>query len=1030
MTNCFALEFLDNISTYIKNPTIQIYLDILGIDKNKFSCITIKDYGDETKKLVRAFLKYPTVLYSIHQHILTNVSSLDFLTKFSPEQLQYITSLDIENNKLIACAGSGKTRSIIGKIRFIISHNLIKKENVFVVTFSKHAAEDFKNKVKTLFPDYANFCNLKNFSTIDSLAKSILLLVKSHKSNNVEILSIAFRNFLEGITTTERKIVLDSKNIQYLFIDEAQDLNEVQFDILTLLQKNFGTKISLVGDPNQNIYQFRRSSSTYLMNFPYKQYNLTKNFRSTVQLINFSEDIKPIQTSRSVSATGEIGHKVIIISKQSSDVHKLILQFIKLYKKDLSNIAIICPTRGIGTYNGAGLSVFFNFLKLNNIPFNQLYDESGCNNDKKKDFGKILGHINLITYHGTKGLEFDVVFVMDFNQFLFNIKPTDEEHNVNQYLLYVAASRAISLMFVCTYTNMHEGYLNHWITKVDPVNYFSDSALKIPHLTFRDKTFQNCINGITELLSELTDSQLNMIDDMLEIKEDYNSLTRRIYKDFTHIDRKKDEALFGIFCEELFYLQYNLSRKKHPRKLPLIQMMIDSKFIVIDNDSDLTLVKNQIVKNKLTWEIYDLTKHQLNERLCKLIEKYFHRDTELEDFVVCNNEFVHIVELNMTDITKTYKAYLNPTAYQYNYLTILNDFFYLIVVQYAYDINHYYYLNNHGADKAYILENGAELFNYINKFVETNYYSCDLEIKINVLYPKLALCGEIDFIEKYTSFGTETIVDIKCTKELSIKYYIQLILYNFCYYYGKDFADKSKSFYNKFKILNLLTGMEHSIIINISPTNMFNLLIILSNVGNLKFNCLNLVYDLEATNLIQVQGPFLYQLFGPRIETTKKENKFYAKIYPEIIEIAVKDYDTGMILIDTLVKPNTDINIEVQKLTGISNADVATSPDISTVRLVMEKKMKNFVNCKMMAHNGINFDNKIMLFDKLVDPQNVVFCDTLNLIPIHMPTNVKLCKKNLKEIYQSLFHKDFNAHRAMSDVNALIEIMKFLKIKF
>ena len=64
------------------------------------------------------------------------------------------------------------------------------------------------------------------------------------------------------------------------------------------------------------------------------------------------------------------------------------------------------------------------------------------NDERKKDVSRIPGHINLLTYHGTKGLEFDVVFVMDFYYALFNIKPTEEEHKINQYLLYVATSRA------------------------------------------------------------------------------------------------------------------------------------------------------------------------------------------------------------------------------------------------------------------------------------------------------------------------------------------------------------------------------------------------------------------------------------------------------------------------------------------------------------------------------------------------------------------------------------------------------------
>ena len=414
-----------------------------------------QNFTVESKKIIKLFIKYPTITYQIYKYIVTGVSKIDFLKNFSDEQIKYITFPDISNTKLIACAGSGKTRSIIGRIKFLVEHGLAKKEEIFAITFSKHAATDFHQKIKDLFPNYVEFCQLKNFSTIDSLAKSILCRVKFHKSNNVEILSIAFRNYLKEITEPDIKSISTVKNIKHLFIDEAQDLNQVQYDIILLLQKNFGTICELIGDPNQNIFQFRRSTSAYLINFPGEKFELTQNFRSSQEIVNFSECIKPIDTSKSVAVSNKPGPKVTIITKSVTNIHRFILQFIKLYakEKDLSNIAIICPTRGIGSYDNIGLSVIFNFLKLNNIPFKQFYEESGSNNERNRHVIKTPGYINLLTYHGTKGLEFNVVFVMDFYYFLFNIIPTEEEHNINQYLLYVATSRAISMMFICTRGN-------------------------------------------------------------------------------------------------------------------------------------------------------------------------------------------------------------------------------------------------------------------------------------------------------------------------------------------------------------------------------------------------------------------------------------------------------------------------------------------------------------------------------------------------------------------------------------------------
>lgn len=1023
-------NFMDKIYYYSKNNVIIQYLKIMDINPSNFSKNMDINHTIELKKIIKSFFKYPTILKEICLYILTRNSKLEFLRLYSDEQIKYITNLDLIDTKLISCAGSGKTRSIIGRIKFMVEHGLAKKEEVFAITFSKHAAMDFHTKIKDLFPEFGEFCDLKNFSTIDSLAKSILCRVKSHKSENVEILSIALRNYLKDISDTDAKLIWNIKPIKHLFVDEAQDLNEVQYDIILLLREKFGTIINLVGDPCQNIYQFRRSSSTYLINFMGKKYELTKNFRSTQEIINFSDSIKPIGTSKSISATSRTGPKVTILTKPSTEIQQIILRFIKLYsrKKDLSNIAIICPTRGIGSVDNLGLSVFFNLFKMNSIPFNQLYDESGNISDKKKNPGKIAGHINLITYHGTKGLEFDVVFVMDFYHFLFNIKPSEDEHKINQYLLYVASSRAISMMFICTYSNMYGGYLNHWITNVPVEYYHIEGPPKIPQLSFRADEMKPSMNGITDIISEMSDEYLDMVHDMLKITEDTSVFSRRIYRNFTHIDRGKDDVLFGIFCEELFYLQHHLSRKMKPRRMSLIQMIIDSKFVVVDDETDFKLLKNFITKNKITWEKYDAIKNTITKKITDLVDKYFSRDNGLDNSIICTNEFVKIIDININDIKTTYQKYLDVESYHYDYQKILVDFFYLIVVQYAYDINHYYYICNHGMDKQQLLENGLELYQEMNKYVSNNYFACRLDLKVNIYYPKLMLCGEIDFIENYPDLGNENIVEIKCVTEISIRYYIQLVLYNFCYNYQKK--QLNKLFYNKFKIINLLTGLEHHLFISISPTNMFNLLIIMAESGNLRFHNLNLVYDLETTDIIRPVGPYNELPRIPRCTFTKKNKKYYGQIFPEITEIAIRDYDTGMVLLDTLVRPCGRIPLGVQKITGITPSMLTDKPMIGTIRLILEKKMKNFANCKMMAHNGRMFDDRIMMYEKLIDSNKISFLDTLSIIPIHLPSYIKLDSKKLGRIYYLFFGKDFNAHRAMSDVNALIKIMRYLKIQF
>jgi hypothetical protein len=82
-----------------------------------------------------------------------------------------------------------------------------------------------------------------------------------------------------------------------------------------------------------------------------------------------------------------------------------------------------------------------------------------------------------------------------------------------------------------------------------------------------------------------------------------------------------------------------------------------------------------------------------------------------------------------------------------------------------------------------------------------------------------------------------------------------------------------------------------------------------------------------------------------------------------------------------------------------------------------------------MAHNGNSYDHRIMKYYKLF-LDKVDLMDTQIIIPIHMPNGAILKSKKLTLIYDQLFASNFNAHRAMNDVDALIKIMKHLKIMF
>ena len=85
---------------------------------------------------------------------------------------------------------------------------------------------------------------------------------------------------------------------KHICVDEAQDLNKVQYELIKVLCGDSIKSILMVGDKNQMIYGFNGSSSDYLCtffveDFEPKKYELIENYRSTKEVIRISNILKP-----------------------------------------------------------------------------------------------------------------------------------------------------------------------------------------------------------------------------------------------------------------------------------------------------------------------------------------------------------------------------------------------------------------------------------------------------------------------------------------------------------------------------------------------------------------------------------------------------------------------------------------------------------------------------------------------------------------------------------------------------------------
>ncbi len=97
-------------------------------------------------------------------------------------------------------------------------------------------------------------------------------------------------------------------NAEFLFIDEAQDLNPVMQSVIT----KFKGQLVIVGDSQQQIYAWRGAEDTMQIKLNAKEHFLTQTFRFDSELANIANTIlKHLNVSKKIVSANENGTKVV-----------------------------------------------------------------------------------------------------------------------------------------------------------------------------------------------------------------------------------------------------------------------------------------------------------------------------------------------------------------------------------------------------------------------------------------------------------------------------------------------------------------------------------------------------------------------------------------------------------------------------------------------------------------------------------------------------------------------------------------------
>lgn len=303
---------------------------------------------------------------------------------------------------VLSLPGAGKTTTLINRVNFLIQKKNISKNKILIITFTNSAVDDIKSKI-----------NVDNIFTIDSLCSK---LCKKYNILNKNIISINEPNdykyeLFKNISVIKEKIW------DYIFIDEVQDIDHIQYLIIKYFN-DLNTNLYLTGDINQNIYNFRGTSNKYILQ--YKKYfsNINKiilniNYRSNQPIIHMLNDIEEkMNTNKSIYSHLKKNKNIIITFNKVKNYALEIKHIIQKNKWNIKKCCIISKNN-----------------EIINIIYNELFQY------------KKFREIQFITIHSSKGLQYDHLFFVDVND---GIIPYYQSNNINEdmRLYYVAISRA------------------------------------------------------------------------------------------------------------------------------------------------------------------------------------------------------------------------------------------------------------------------------------------------------------------------------------------------------------------------------------------------------------------------------------------------------------------------------------------------------------------------------------------------------------------------------------------------------------
>lgn len=752
------------------------------------------------------------------------------------EQYRVITS-DIKNHiRIIACAGSGKTTTIICRIKYLIDKG-VNPETIMLTTFNVDAAKNMKKKIKQLF----GFMPKIIIGTIDSIA--CRYYYKYFKCDYYVSVSEYGSEFLKFLKSNNGNLILNS--ISYLFFDEFQDANTVQYEIIKVFYKH-GSKVTVIGDDAQNIYQFRGSNVKFIIDFDkdiknLETYKLVNNYRSTPEIItlanssinNNENQIKKAMIANNIS----INYKPIVTYHDNMyiEIQFIITKIVDLIKNHgvkLDDIAILSRTN-------FPLKKLEEKIERHNVQKNTIANKetikyiSLISDDTANAKAKTKAdHLTILSIHKSKGLEWKVVFLMacDDNNF-----PCDKDKlsiEEERRLFYVAVTRPKQQLYISFHGKRfgenpdNNTFVSRFIQEV-PREYYKFTNFHTRFYKLSTKCKNHWEEAVTKIIKMFNETDLTHLREM-GIIPSVNPSEITIHNEYKLNKIIKDNGWqmdFGEFIDRYISrligdnnemsdgrIDRCANRVIHPCILNNFDFLIFLKYadnfklnvMKINKDTPIDLYINILNENpnRLTELININDMGIIMTILNKMMAIHRQFDIPMKYIIVTTEK-----KLPTEFVETMVAAYEKYRSKNLDTDSIIKEIYQISLCgMVCSDRNRLLY--NQIAYNCFTQDN-TELFSDIKKYV-SGIKDNNLQCKKYVFNMKYVICGEIDLLD----ITHEKIIDFKCSEAsgFQMEWCVQLLAYVALMRLNKhEKIENIHTKVNQIEIYNALKGVIYTV---------------------------------------------------------------------------------------------------------------------------------------------------------------------------------------------------------------------------